>query len=380
LRDLCEKYAKPLNEMQIIDQNYSEIIFGKIPEILKIHSKFLEELRKRIKEWNEKTLIGDLFDLLFVENISEIYLQFVNKWFESKLILRKLMTNNSRFLKFIEREKRLNSRKLSLNELLISIIQRIPRFELLLKQLLKNTSKEHLDYVLIEKALKKIHSLNVYINRIENDADVNQMTTQLSESMITSKEFQELICDSFPLRQELTQNMKIFFLNWVSFRKRERLLVLFQNNLLLFQLKGKKKSEKFEENKYKLYLNLNLEKLELIQNLSQNSLELIENDLKILKEFRFKELSQTSRQLIEPLIQELSQSLNAKKIDLKNLEKNSELITNELDFNSTQNPIIISFSTQELRQKFETIFQELKQSKELKQKNIPEFVCALPIR
>jgi len=131
-----------------------EIIFGKVPEILSIHSKFLEDLRHRITSWSPlETTIGDLFELFGEKHCFEIYLSFVDNWFESKQMLKQLAREKPLFQKFLEQKSREHKLKLSLDELMISIIQRIPRFELLLKQLLKNTSKEHKDFELLNHAL-----------------------------------------------------------------------------------------------------------------------------------------------------------------------------------------------------------------------------------
>src|SRR5699024_7279916 len=60
-------------------------------------------------------------------------------------------------------------RRLAPDYLLISTIQRIPRYELLLQRLVKNTTEEHSDYQSLEQALSIIHDVLVKIGTYANE-------------------------------------------------------------------------------------------------------------------------------------------------------------------------------------------------------------------
>jgi len=195
----------------------------------------------------------------------------------------------------------------------------------------------------------------------------------------------EFICDSLPTQSLL--NSTLLSINFITVRKRERLLMLFNDWLIICSIKGKKKSEKFEENKYKVLNCFSLDFLELISktenNLNHENTELfLEKDLQILQSIQSSsllELSQNSRQSLELFINEMINNLNKQLIEFKNSDKNLELISTQIESQSRE-PLLISFSSQEKRQRFEHLFNELKAKQKKTQKIVPEFVCALPIR
>ena len=45
----------------VISQEDFDTIFYKIPDLYTLHQEFLEELRKRLDNWDNKTMIGEQF-------------------------------------------------------------------------------------------------------------------------------------------------------------------------------------------------------------------------------------------------------------------------------------------------------------------------------
>jgi hypothetical protein len=72
----------------------------------------------------------------------------------------------SAFLETVDATKALQ--KQDLNSFLILPVQRIPRYELLLKDLIRHTWKEHPDYNNLEYALVKIHECAKNVNRLKS--------------------------------------------------------------------------------------------------------------------------------------------------------------------------------------------------------------------
>jgi phosphoglycerate-specific signal transduction histidine kinase len=61
--------------------------------------------------------------------------------------------------------------KLDLPAHLIQPVQRMPRYQLLLRELIKHTDKEHVDYKNIEEALQKAQDMNVAINKKKKELE-----------------------------------------------------------------------------------------------------------------------------------------------------------------------------------------------------------------
>lgn len=69
-----------------------------------------------------------------------------------------LMGKNGRFKQFVnEIDHMTEARSLSFNAFLLTPVQRIPRYKLLLEDLFKNTSSDHPDYANLEKAIVLIN-------------------------------------------------------------------------------------------------------------------------------------------------------------------------------------------------------------------------------
>ncbi len=161
------------------------------------HGKLLEQLRRRIADWcPESTPIGDLFHSFFVNvEVLQFYESMVDHLAELSALLkaqyRALEAAAAKELaKMATAEKKIEekggssssvsgsgangsvsgsqsaaaaaaaaakrqSRRLAPDYLLISTIQRIPRYELLLQRLIKNTGEEHADYASLSQALGK---------------------------------------------------------------------------------------------------------------------------------------------------------------------------------------------------------------------------------
>ena len=54
---------------------------------------------------------------------------------------------------------------------MITPVQRLPRYELLLRDLVKNTAKNHPDYPNLTFALEKMTEINVFINEQQRDSE-----------------------------------------------------------------------------------------------------------------------------------------------------------------------------------------------------------------
>jgi len=97
------------------------------------------------------------------------------------LTLRK---KNSRFNEFIQAREHLpQMQKLLLQSYLIEPIQRIPRYELLFKELLKHTPDDHPDKPNLEKALQKTKQSASYVNEERRKAESYNKMMELTSKV-----------------------------------------------------------------------------------------------------------------------------------------------------------------------------------------------------
>ncbi|GMT20862.1 hypothetical protein PFISCL1PPCAC_12159, partial [Pristionchus fissidentatus] len=168
LEYLVQKYMRPLRqplEATLIEAGLVDKIFYCIPEVLAHHQVLLANLSARIESWHKDTIIGDVLLAHFSkQSMIETYIGFVDNFQHAKTAITQARTKPS-FEKYYNRCCRDHRNKLDLDSMLISPIQRVPRYELIIKQLLKHTPVYHADHERLLRAQKHVHHLAMSINR-----------------------------------------------------------------------------------------------------------------------------------------------------------------------------------------------------------------------
>ncbi|XP_048575311.1 uncharacterized protein LOC5520664 isoform X3 [Nematostella vectensis] len=171
LNMLISNYLSPLRESHIISDDDIKRIFSNVESLAFISKEMVSKLQSRLAKWDvNTTIIGDvLLEMFSYLKLFEPYFNSRNKGNEVKAKLEK---NNEKFRLISTRT--INGQ--TLNSLLLMPIQRIPRYELLLKELVKRTDESHPDYGNLKeaqaKAQKAAAELNEHIRRIENESKI----------------------------------------------------------------------------------------------------------------------------------------------------------------------------------------------------------------
>ena len=106
----------------------------------------------------------------------ETYTSFVNNYKTAQIAIGTCREISS-FNKFLEQQARDHRGKLALGDLIIQPVQRIPRYELYLKDFLKCTNINHPDYQLMLKAQLEIHSLAEQIDQVQREVGSTELTS-----------------------------------------------------------------------------------------------------------------------------------------------------------------------------------------------------------
>lgn len=139
-------------------------IFSISEQLAALHTMFLSSLQRRIGHDGNATNIniGDLFcDLA---GRLKLYKEYINNYGVSAKTLAQAIQRES-FRKFLDDQTRLlKMRTLSLSNCLITPIQRIPRYKLLLTTVLTHTPPSHPDFQQLTKALLEIQSIADFLD------------------------------------------------------------------------------------------------------------------------------------------------------------------------------------------------------------------------
>uniref|UniRef100_A0A2K6GHA6 FYVE, RhoGEF and PH domain containing 4 n=2 Tax=Propithecus coquereli TaxID=379532 RepID=A0A2K6GHA6_PROCO len=201
-------------------------IFSNISSINAFHSKFLlPELEKRMQEWETTPRIGDILQKL--APFLKMYGEYV-KGFDNAMELVKNMTERSLQFKAVveEIQKQKICGSLTLQHHMLEPVQRIPRYEMLLKDYLRKLPSDSPDWNDAKKSLEIIstaasHS-NSAIRKMENLKKLLEIYEMLGEE-------EDIVNPS----NELIKEGQILKLAARNTSAQERYLFLF-NNMLLY--------------------------------------------------------------------------------------------------------------------------------------------------
>uniref|UniRef100_A0A803T0U2 FYVE, RhoGEF and PH domain containing 4 n=1 Tax=Anolis carolinensis TaxID=28377 RepID=A0A803T0U2_ANOCA len=201
-------------------------IFSNISSIHQFHSQFLlPELEKRMQEWDTNPRISDILQKL--APFLKMYGEYV-KNFDNAMELVKTWTERSPLFKSIiqDIQKQKVCGNLTLQHHMLEPVQRIPRYEMLLKDYLRKLPQDSLDWKDAEKSLEIIstaasHS-NSAIRKMENLKKLLEVYEMLGEE-------EDIVNPS----NELIKEGQILKLAARNTSAQERYLFLF-NNMLLY--------------------------------------------------------------------------------------------------------------------------------------------------
>eukprot|EP00771_Trimastix_marina_P000928 gnl/Trimastix_PCT/1964.p1 GENE.gnl/Trimastix_PCT/1964~~gnl/Trimastix_PCT/1964.p1 ORF type:complete len:1070 (+),score=340.31 gnl/Trimastix_PCT/1964:77-3286(+) len=167
---LRDYFYEPLKNLRGVAKSDLDAIFGEVSTILQFNMEFLHDLEQRWQNWPFLQLIGDSFAQM--APYLRVYALYVNNYNKALLTVSRLMSKNSAFAHFInETCQRPEVNESSFQSILIIPAQRIPRYRLLLRDLLKYTPEAHIDRTNIEEALNQISETAAFINQRARDAE-----------------------------------------------------------------------------------------------------------------------------------------------------------------------------------------------------------------
>jgi hypothetical protein len=176
-------YYKPLQKIvskftgggqdPLISASEFQIIFASVPKVLELNEELLEKLEERIGEEGsfhvDETCIGDVLVGMGVERF-DVYGEYVAQWDASNLMLKKC-TDKPEFADLLSQFGARAKGKLDLFSLLIMPVQRVPRYVLLLRELIKHSPKSHPDYANLTAAQAMMEEIGQRINTRRGEFD-----------------------------------------------------------------------------------------------------------------------------------------------------------------------------------------------------------------
>lgn len=196
------------------------LIVNRWTEILGFQEAVLYDLEGRLSKWNSKSVIADIF----IKNADglKLYVTFINNYDNALVTIRTYSKENPKFKEFLKESiGREAGDQQDIHSLLITVVQRPPRYCLLLKELLKHTPDSHKDRRPLTEALDAVEKAAEYINTQKMIAEGHARSIKLRS------QFQ----DKFNFH--VSTGPKISFEGEIKAQKRGKLLVVLYDNYLL---------------------------------------------------------------------------------------------------------------------------------------------------
>ncbi|EUB63999.1 Protein ECT2 [Echinococcus granulosus] len=147
----------------ILPRAEADIVFGKLTPIYQLHKRLQSRLAELEGTWNmETSQLGEIV-LPYIDEMEKVYSHYMQ--FYSAPHLQQLGREYPRFLAFMRQvERRKESGRQSLSDLLVRPVQRLPSMLLLIQGIIKFTPTSHPDYDDMSAFASKLSGILEHIN------------------------------------------------------------------------------------------------------------------------------------------------------------------------------------------------------------------------
>ena len=175
------KENKPILSVEQVKQ-----IFSGLDAIIKLNENLLKDLAPIIVSWDDNSKVAPV--LIKFAKFMKMYNQYCSGYDKARQLLNELR-DNKQWQAFCRNHSVLSEtgKPQTLESLLIMPVQRIPRYCLLLKELLKATPENHPDYGETVKALALFEETGTYVNEKQRESNATHTVRALDEMLYGNK-------------------------------------------------------------------------------------------------------------------------------------------------------------------------------------------------
>ncbi|XP_061533002.1 FYVE, RhoGEF and PH domain-containing protein 6-like isoform X2 [Phycodurus eques] len=169
--------GKPVIEERLLDR-----ILYYLPQLYELNRDLLQELHNRLAEWDENEQVADIF--LKKGPYLKMYSTYIREFDKNAALLEEHSKKNAAFGAVVRQfEASPRCASLALKHYLLKPVQRIPQYQLLLRDYLKNLSKDSADYKDTQAALAVVKEVANHANDIMKQGDNFQKLIQVQCSL-----------------------------------------------------------------------------------------------------------------------------------------------------------------------------------------------------
>eukprot|EP01088_Endostelium_zonatum_P014587 TRINITY_DN3260_c0_g1_i1.p1 TRINITY_DN3260_c0_g1~~TRINITY_DN3260_c0_g1_i1.p1 ORF type:complete len:1010 (-),score=251.87 TRINITY_DN3260_c0_g1_i1:132-3161(-) len=177
---ICQIFLEPIKKHHMMDKPTIQTVFGNIESLYSVNSTFLASLKQN----------PEAIGKIFAENIElfMIYSVYCATQTQANYFLTHGVKEHLELQQYLNSVQKIpQCRQLDLGSFLIKPIQRICKYPLLLRELLKYTPTTHEDYKQLEYSYNKAVELGDKINSKKKESEISARMNDLSSKLIMSK-------------------------------------------------------------------------------------------------------------------------------------------------------------------------------------------------
>eukprot|EP01087_Luapelamoeba_hula_P015485 TRINITY_DN4637_c0_g1_i1.p1 TRINITY_DN4637_c0_g1~~TRINITY_DN4637_c0_g1_i1.p1 ORF type:complete len:1734 (-),score=375.84 TRINITY_DN4637_c0_g1_i1:24-5225(-) len=165
---ITNAYMQPIKMRELLRPRDYNALFRDIPSLVTIHTTLLTDLEAA--ELQENKHAAFIRALQYLTPFFKMYFPYVNQYDSANERLSELLLKGGKFAAYVkEVQNRPESKSLDLASYMLTPIQRLPRYELLLKEYLKNTTDEK-EQETIRILLHSVQQVNTFVNDSKHES------------------------------------------------------------------------------------------------------------------------------------------------------------------------------------------------------------------
>uniref|UniRef100_A0A1B0C9G2 Putative rho/rac guanine nucleotide exchange factor/faciogenital dysplasia protein 3 n=1 Tax=Lutzomyia longipalpis TaxID=7200 RepID=A0A1B0C9G2_LUTLO len=177
LKILIDFFVRPLESQQIIDTATHGTLFGHIEMMFNLNGELLRELQE------DRDCVAGAF--LKLAPFFRLYSVYAFDYKKALLRLQELTAKNTAFRQFLANTESRPEVQTKLNSLLIAPIQRVPRYRLLLQQVLLYTSPSDGDFAALQASVKEVETTVEHIDSLVEEQENTQQMINLQNALVS---------------------------------------------------------------------------------------------------------------------------------------------------------------------------------------------------
>ncbi|XP_037072957.1 rho guanine nucleotide exchange factor 11-like, partial [Pollicipes pollicipes] len=188
LKVLVHLFNRPMINLNILQPNDINLLFGNLEELLEIHSRFNSAMKKRQKEDPMMEKVGDILISMFEGESGESFKTAAAAFCRCQSIaldkLKSLQKRDQRLAAFLsEAESDPVCRRLQLKDILPTAMQRLTKYPLLLTNLAKYTVRGSEDHALVLRACEKSKAILEHVNKVKGETERHERLVEIQNKL-----------------------------------------------------------------------------------------------------------------------------------------------------------------------------------------------------